>query len=309
MKITFNESINQYLIYCSLKKKNSSCDSIKYRINKFILSYFNNKNIYELSTKDYLDWQYYIESFNFKYSYKSVLHYTFSNFLNYCMIYYDLPCNVASKVGNFKNDFITNKGSIWNLEDYNKFISSVDSLMYKSLFDLLFFTGIRKGELLALTWDDIDFDLGSIYISKNLSKSVVNGSHLITTPKTRSSIRNIVIDNVILNELKDLHNYYKSNYIDFSSSWFLFGGRNVISFNTLMRKKNYYCELANIKPITIHQFRHSHACLLFQNAVPIEDVSYRLGHSKLSMTMNVYLKYLPKNEKRVYDTLNSIHLS
>ena len=103
-------------------------------------------------------------------------------------------------------------------------MSSVDSLMYKSLFDLLFFTGIRKGELLALTWDDIDFDLGSIYISKNLSKSVVNGSHLITTPKTRSSIRNIVIDNVILNELKDLHNYYKSNYIDFSSSWFLFGG-------------------------------------------------------------------------------------
>lgn len=71
--------------------------------------------------------------------------------------------------------------------------------------------------------------------------------------------------------------------------------------------KNYYCKKANVKQITIHEFRHSHACLLFKNNVPIEDVSHRLGHSTISMTMDVYLKYLPHNEKRVISTLNSIH--
>ena len=75
----------------------------------------------------------------------------------------------------------------------------------------------------------------------------------------------------------------------------------------LERKKNYYCNIANVKKIKIHEFRHSHACLLFQSQLDIQDISRRLGHSNISMTMNTYLKYLPNNEKRVIATLNSLH--
>ena len=64
---------------------------------------------------------------------------------------------------------------------------------------------------------------------------------------------------------------------------------------------------ANIKQIKIHEFRHSHACLLFQNKIDIEDISYRLGHSSIDITMKVYLKNLPKNEKRVIKLLNSLN--
>ena len=90
---------------------------------------------------------------------------------------------------------------------------------------------------------------------------------------------------------------------------FIFGGNDSISFTTLERKKNYYCKLAKVKQIKIHEFRHSHACLLFKNKIEIEDISYRLGHSSISMTMDTYLKYLPKNEKRVISTLNQLRLN
>ena len=68
-----------------------------------------------------------------------------------------------------------------------------------------------------------------------------------------------------------------------------------------------YCNLSGVKQIKIHEFRHSHACLLFQKNIPIEDISYRLGHRSLSITMDTYLRFLPRNEKRVIDTLNSIY--
>ena len=79
-----------------------------------------------------------------------------------------------------------------------------------------------------------------------------------------------------------------------------------ISFTQLKRIKDKYCKLANVKQIKIHEFRHSHACLLFQNNVEIENISNRLGHANISMTMNTYLKYLPKNEKRVIKLLDSL---
>ena len=103
-----------------------------------------------------------------------------------------------------------------------------------------------------------------------------------------------------------MYNYYSEHFVKFDNSWFVFGGINPISHTQLKRKKDFYCDIAEVKKIKLHEFRHSHACLLFKNGVPIEDVSRRLGHSSLSMTMDTYLRFLLSNEKRVVDTLNSL---
>ena len=79
-----------------------------------------------------------------------------------------------------------------------------------------------------------------------------------------------------------------------------------ISFSQLKRKKDYYCDISGIKLIKIHEFRHSHAILLYQNSVPIDEISSRLGHSKISITTDIYLKYMPRNEKRVSNFLNTL---
>ncbi len=306
MNIT--NAIYEYLNYLSLKLKNSTYDINSRKIKKYILPYFKNKNIYDLSTKDYLEWQMYINGFGFSYNYKSSLHYCFSDFLNYCMTFYDLPNNVAKKVGNFRNDDLQTTGNIWTLEEFNRFIEVVDNPIYHALFNFLFFTGVRKGEALALTFNDIDFDNQTVKIYKTITRYYKNGKKIITSPKTKSSNRIICIDSSLLTELKYLKMYYDSLFEDFDNDFYVFGGTDSIPWTTLKREKDFYCSLSGVKQIKIHEFRHSHACLLFQNNIPIEDVSRRLGHSSLSMTMDTYLKYLPGNEKRVVATLNDLRL-
>lgn len=305
--VLFDTAIYEYLKYCKLKVKNTTYISNFYRVNKYILPYFSGYNLYSITKKDYLKWQYYINSFNFKFNYKSNLHCIFSNFFKFCIIYYDLNENIPKIVGNFKNYDVVNKGNIWSIDEFNIFIGSVDDLVYKTLFELLFFTGLRKGEALALKWNNIDFINNSIDVCKTLSKSYINGIHPLTTPKTKKSIRKILIDNKLCDSLIYLKNHYLLSSNNFNDEFFVFGGEKNISFTSLKRMADYYCKKSNVKRIKIHEFRHSHACLLFQNNIPIEDVSRRLGHSTLSMTMDIYLKYLPVNEKRVISTLNSIH--
>lgn len=309
MYITFEEAIKEYKKYLLLKRKNSSIRSINNRIDNYILPYFKNKNIYDFKKTDYINWQIEIEKKGFKYSYKSTLHTCFVTFLNYCILFYDLSENIASKVGNFKNDSIENNtGQIWTIEEFNRFISVIDNLIYKTLFEFIFYTGMRKGEALALTWEDIDFFSNKVNINKTATRFFDNnGNRIMNNPKTQNSIRTIYIDDVLIHKLKLLKELYQNKYYNFNDSYFVFGGKKILAFTTVDRKKDYYCKLANVKKIKIHELRHSHACLLFMNDVPIDEISYRLGHSKISMTTDIYLKYLPKNEKRVVQTLDKIH--
>lgn len=304
--MSFYEIGENYFSFIKIKLKNSTYQINKKKIELYIINPNKNKNIYEFGTREFIEWEIFIEKFGFSYNYKSSLFYLFKEFLDYCINFYNLKENVAIKIGNFRNDEITKNGNIWTYDDFKKFISVVDNKIYHTLFNFLFFTGVRKGEALALTFNDIDFKNKKIRINKTITRYLDNNNNkIITSPKTKSSNRIISIDNKLVKEIESL----KSEYNNFNNDMYIFGGNGSISFTTLERKKNYYCNIAKVKQIKIHEFRHSHACLLFKNKIEIEDISYRLGHSSISMTMDTYLKYLPKNEKRVISTLNQLRLN
>lgn len=308
-KVLFEEAIYSFLKFLKNRLKYSTYETNERKIKKYILDFFIGKNIYSFEMKDYINWQMYIESFNFSYNYKSSLHYCFTTFFDFCIIYYGIEKNVAKIIGNFRNDDIKKIGNIWTIEEFEKFIQVVDNPIYKCLFNFLYFTGCRKGECLALTFDDIDFENHTVYINKTITRFLKNGEKIITTPKTKSSIRTISLDDFMFYEIIKLREYYITNYNNFNNSFYIFGGINSIPFTTLKRKKDKYCDLANVKRIKIHEFRHSHTCLLYENKVPIQDISKRLGHTDISITMGTYLKNLPRKEKRVISTLNSIRLN
>lgn len=308
-KILFDEAIYSFLKFLINRLKYSTYETNERKIKKYILEFFIGKNIYSFEMKDYINWQIYIESFNFSYNYKSSLHYCFTTFFDFCIIYYGIEKNIAKIIGNFRNDDIKKIGNIWTIEEFEKFIQVVDHPIYKCLFNFLYFTGCRKGECLALTFDDIDFENHTVYINKTITRFLKNGEKIITTPKTKSSIRTISLDDFMFYEIIKLREYYITNYNNFNNSFYIFGGINSIPFTTLKRKKDKYCDLAKVKRIKIHEFRHSHTCLLYENKVPIQDISKRLGHTDISITMGTYLKNLPRKEKRVISTLNSIRLN
>lgn len=292
MNITFEEAIQEYLEYIKIKRKEITYLTHEDRIKKHIQPFFKNKLVSEISKQDILKWQVEINKLGFKYNYKSAIFYSLSSIYSYLEKFYNID-NIVKKVGNFSNDEINDNGNIWTIQEFNQFINVINNKEHRLLFNLLYFTGLRKGEILALKKDDIDLYNNKININKSITRT-----HKINTPKSKSSNRIISIDDELSKELK---NYINDNNISDN----IFN----ISFTHLKRIKDYYCDIANVKKIKIHEFRHSHACLLFMNDVPIDEISYRLGHSRISITTDIYLKYLPKKEKRVISTLNSLRFN
>lgn len=170
---------------------------------------------------------------------------------NFAVKYYNLPFNPVARVGSIGK----NKGTsmdFWTLEEYKQFIACVDEPIYKMIFELLFFTGLRCGELLALTYNDINIKKGILTVNKNLAK--VKGKTIIQTPKTANSRRKITLPRFVVEHLQE---YVKLLY-GYKPSDRLF----LVDKYALSRMMNKYSELSGVKKIRMHDLRHSHASLL-----------------------------------------------
>lgn len=305
--MNFRIVYEEFLKFKQLKLKPQSFRSLTSRFESYILPYFENKNIEDITIEDYVNWQRKIENFNFKYSYKKQLHYSFVSLYEYLILFGKYTVNVPKIVGNFKNNELGANIDYWSYDDFKKFENSFskNDIVYKVFFILLFRTGLREGEALALTFNDIKDNL--LCITKTLSKEYYDGEKIISSPKSRTSIRNIRIDNYTLKYLNKLKSYYKKQYGYYEDSFNIFGGIKYISITSINRKKNYYCEKCNLKKIRIHDFRHSHATLLLQNGISMIEVSRRLGHSDINITIKTYAHCEKEHEKRVIETLNSLN--
>ena len=303
-EMTIEEVYLKYLEYVCLKCKPQSLRSIKSRFENYILPYFKSIKINQITALKYLEWQMEMQDKNFSYKYLKSLHYSMVSLFNFGITFLSVKKNIPSQVGNFKNSYETKTIECWNIEEFNRFVDVIDNFQYKVLFEFLYFTGARLGEALALNWNDLNGNL--VFINKTISKENINGKRLITLPKTKKSIRTIHIDNKLMTELYKLHEYYNRLYGKCNLN-FIFGGIKPLAPTTIERKKNNYCKLAGVKQIRIHDFRHSHATLLVENQIPINDISARLGHSNINFTLETYVHSFTNNEKRVLATLNSIH--
>ena len=179
-----------------------------------------------------------------------------------------------------------------------------DTYIYKQFFNFMFFTGTRPGEAMALKFSDLKDDY--IFITKTISE---HGKREIDSPKTNSSIRKIKIDKILKKDILSLKIYYEKVYNKSNYDYFIFGGVKPLAPTTINRYKIKACKKANLRPITLHQFRHSHATLLLHNGILINEISRRLGHSNPSITLDIYTHTDLRQEKRVCETLNSLRFN
>lgn len=299
-KHLFLDVYNDYLLYAKKKYKNQSFSSTKQKIDSHILPYFKNKYLEDITSNDILQWEDYILSLNFSNNYNKNLYYALSGFFEYCRIFHNFDKTIISNVGCFKKKYEKKNYDFYNIKEFNRFMKGFDNEVYKQFFNLLFFTGVRPGEAIALQFNDLKN--GYITISKTISE---HGKREISTPKTVSSIRKIRIDKKLEKDILHLKEIYKKEY-PINNDLFIFGGKKPLSPTTINRYKIKACEKTGIRPITLHQFRHSHATLLLDKGIMINEVSRRLGHSKTSTTLDIYSHTDLTQEKRVLDTLNSL---
>lgn len=299
--MTFEEVFNNYSLFVTRQQKKQSLDTINYNFNAKIIPFFRNRDIYALTKNDFLKWYDYILSCNFSNNYNKILYVQFVSFLDYCIKFHNLKHNFLREIGMFKKKMEIDKSDFYTIKEFKRFIRGFDNLIYKTYFKLLFYTGLRPSEAMALKFGD----LRGFYISvnKNIQRK---GKRFLDTPKNRSSNRIIKIDIFLYFDLLRLKRYYLRKYSNFSDDYFIFGGSRPLSPTTIDRYKLNACKKMHIRPITQHQFRHSHATLLLQNGIMINEVSRRLGHSKVSTTLDIYTHTDKAQEKKVTRTLSSL---
>ena len=207
--MNFQEVYEDFKIYAQKRHKKQGFVTLLSNFNCNILPYFKEKNIEDITKLDILKWQDKIYSLGFKYSYSSKLYINFRSFFQFCCDFYNLESNPFDNVKNFNRDYKEREKDFYNLQEFNLFIKNVDNNIYKQFFNLMFFTGTRPGEAMALQFSDLQGDY--ISITKNMT---TKGGRTIDTPKNRSSIRLIRIDNKLKKDLLNLKEYYIKKGID-----------------------------------------------------------------------------------------------
>lgn len=280
----FSDVLEEYAEWYEKRRKASSTHKIKKDIRLYIKPFFKNKLIQDITRRDIMKFQNFLLDKLSINSSKGV-HTQMSAVLRYAASMEYVSNNVAKDVGNIRGSS-DKRFEYWTLSEFKEFIKIVDDLKFKTLFMLLFFSGARIGEATSLTWKDIDFKNDMIDINKTTFKSKV------TDPKTKSSIRKVKMPKHTMNLLAQLK-LQESPKMEYS----VFGKfHDPLHVNTARGTYTRYVNKTEVKKIRMHDFRHSHASYLINNGYDIQIVSKRLGHSKVSTTLDIYSHLYPNKE-------------
>ena len=268
-------------------------------INTHILPYFENKSLSDITSVDILQWQNELLILRddngkcYSQTYLRTVQNQLNAIFNHAVRYYDLPknpCAATKKIGKSK----AKEMLFWTKEEYWKFAEVVkDKPASYYAFQILYWTGIRCGELLALTISDFDLQKKTLHIDKNYQ--VVKGEEMITTPKTEKSNRIIDLPEFLCNEMED---YFSSLYkVDENSRIFTF------TKSFLHHEMDRGSAKAGVKRIRLHDLRHSSCALLIELGYSPIQIAERLGHESVTITER-YSHLYPSVQKQMADKLN-----
>ena len=304
--MTFKDLYNAFYEYQEDKVKITTLRT--YIDRKKFLEILNNVKLKDFSISHYEFWKKEINKNNFSTRYKNDIYKFLKATLNFATKRYDFNfTNVYSKMVNFTDPNERKKEMLFlTFEEFQKFLSVEDDLKYRCLYEMLYYCGLRKGEARGITWKDLDFTHNTVDINKNIVPNLNKKKFVITSPKTKSSIRNLPMPDILVEDLKTLYKESKNIY-SFNNNWYVFGDHEPIGPSPIMNRKNRNCKLANVKQIRIHDFRHSCASLLINNGANITLVAKYLGHTKIEETLNTYSHMFKNKLEDIITIINELN--
>lgn len=291
---TFAEVAELWLESYKNTVKPTTYQNVKKKLDVMIDLYFSDMKIQQISVA-------YCQKVAIKLSNRYILYANYysviSRIFKYATSIDIIKSNPLDKIIKPKNMPLKGKENYYTKQELTEFLK-----VYKAnckpvdytFFHLLAFSGLRTGEAIGLMWSDVDFENKLLSISR--TAVVIGDKQTVQDPKTKRSKRVITLDDETLNVLKlwkrqQIKEYFRagmpykhdSNYI-FTNS---FGGW--ISPSAVKeRLRRFFCEHKDIKKITPHGFRHTHASLLFEAGVTAKIISDRLGHNNVQTTLDMY---------------------
>ena len=300
LDMTFGSFVEVYTADVKSRIKENTWHTKEHIIRTKLLPYFGKRKIAEIQPKDILAWQ--NEMLNSKdkngqpYSpvYLKTVHTQLSTIFNHACKFYGLRENPAMKVGNMGKTK-SREMLIWTREEYEKFSFAVmDKPLSFYAFEMLYWCGIREGELLALTPADFNFERKVVSITKSYQR--IDGRDVITDPKTPKSVRDIIMPDFLVDEMKD----YIGQMYGIEDGDRLFP----VTKSYLQHEMTRGADAAGVKRIRIHDLRHSHISLLIDMGYSPVAIADRVGHESIHITLN-YAHLFPTTQTDMASKLNS----
>jgi len=298
LNMSFESFVKIYYADMKNRLKENTWQTKQAIIEKKILPYFSNKKICDIQPKDVIWWQNVLVNYRneegeaYSPTYLKTVHNQLSAIFNHAVRFYDLKSNPAAKAGNMGKE--KNKEMLfWTKDEYLKF---ADSMMDKPLsfyaFEMLYWCGIRLGELLALTPSDFDFGKRTVNINKSYQR--LNCKDIVTEPKTPKSNRIIKMPDFLTEEMQE----YISLIYDAGKDDRIFP----ITKSYLHHEMDRGSKEQGIKRIRIHDLRHSHVSLLIEMGFSAVAIADRLGHESIDVTYR-YAHLFPSKQTEIANKL------
>lgn len=270
-------------------------DTKRKLIEQKIIPYFAEKTLDEITPLDLMKWQNDLLNKGFKPTYLRMIQNQMTALFNHAERFYGLknnPCKKIDKMGKPNAKEL----NFWTKEEFDIFIESFseDEKVYKLIYQLLFWLGCRIGEVMALTFSDIDYEKSTVTINKTLFRR--GKEILVTTPKTESSVRKVTIPEFLVDEIRQ---YTECIYKPEDNNRLF-----ELTDRAVQKKIKSKANKCHLKPIRVHDLRHSHVAFLIEKGVQPLVIAQRVGHDSVNTTMNIYGHLYPNKQKQVADMLN-----
>jgi integrase len=299
LSMTFEQFVQVYEDDRRPRLRYNTWLSKEYIIKDKLIPYFGNKPMNEIDAKDIIKWQNtLIESRAnngkpYKDTYLKTIHNQLTAILTHAYKFYGLKVNPASKAGSMGKKH-AEEMDFWTREEYARFSTvAMETPRAYYPYEVLYWCGLRIGELLALSYSDIDFDRKTIRINKSYQK--LKGQEYITDPKTPKSKRVISIPDNLCDKLKE----YMGLQYGYKMSDRMFH----VSKSYLANHLKMIAENAGVKSIRVHDLRHSHVSLLIELGFSAIAIAERVGHESIEITLR-YAHLFPTKQIEMADKLN-----
>lgn len=301
LDMNFASFIETYIVDMKNRLKENTWHTKEHIIRTKILPYFSNKQIDEIQPRDIIAWQNEIISEKkkdgkpFSPVYLKTVHNQLSAIFNHAVKFYGLPSNPAAKAGNMGKSK-NREMQFWTQDEYKKFSFEImDKPISFYAFEMLYWCGIREGELLALTPADFNFERKTVSITKSYQR--LDCRDIITDPKTPKSNRVIKMPDFLAEEMQD----YISQLYGIQPNDRIFE----ITKHYLKHEMERGSKAAGVKRIRIHDLRHSHISLLIEMGFSAVAIADRVGHESIDITYR-YAHLFPSTQNEMADKLSLI---
>lgn len=311
--MTVQSLFDEYEVYHSHETRKTSHDSAMRNLRYRVLPTMAEYRLDRLSQSVLAQWKNAIAADeNLSITTKKNAYAAFVAMLNYAVKMEYLVRNPLSALGNFKDAEAIEKPAdtlhYYTAEQFKAFISvakeksqTVTDWGYYVFFCIAFYTGARKGEINALKWSDIDGNI--LHIRRSIAQKL-KGGDVEGPPKNKSSYRDLQIPQPLLDILAEHKERQRAKL--FSEDFRICGGERPLRDTSIENHNKAFATAAELPHIRIHDFRHTHASLLVNEGINIQEIARRLGHSNVQMTWNTYSHLYPREEERAVEILNRI---